>query len=540
MSLRLKTILGIACIKAVLLVILIFSVLKYMRDFSEQSMIDYANTTSTLFSTSTKNAIMSYDIASLESFVSEILKNKGVVYARVLNADHQVLAQGGNPVLLDKKFVLDHRLTSVNDGVFDTFSNVEEEGEALYGRVEVGISIEDATKTIADTRKTAAFIALVEMVLVAIFSFILSLYLTRQLKKLQFAAKVISSGNYNHLIPVHSRDELSEVFESFNKMSQSLKFSNEVRLDYQQQLELLNANLEIRVKEQTKQLSQSNQELSTAYKKLKSTQQQLLQSEKMASLGQMAAGVAHEINNPLGFVKGNLDTLSEYFKVYQLLLSHYKTLLEESSNHLPISSHAKIQDIKDLEISEDIDFIKNDVNQLFTDSLEGMIRVGDIARGLKSFARADNHSQKETLDIHHCINTALRFAKPNINPNCKITTQFGSLPQVNCHQTQLIQVFTNFVVNASQAIHDEGEINIRTERLDEYIRISIKDNGEGINQEHLKCIFDPFFTTKPVGKGTGLGLSISHGIIKEHQGDIQVISQKNIGTEFIISLPIAG
>lgn len=536
MSLRLKTILGVAAIEAMLLIILISSVLKYMRDSSAENLTEYASTTATLFSTTTKDAIISFDLASLESFVSEILNNKGVLYARVLDATSRVLAEGGDKDILERPFMADSNLADVTDNVYDSFAEVRE-GGGLYGRVEIGISTDRIQETIAETRELSATIAIIEMTLVAVFSFSLGLYLTRQLQHLHIAAKEISAGNFDYKVPVRGRDELAEVAQSFNKMSLALKESDLSRAEYQQQLEQLNVDLENRVQRRTEQLSSKNSEIKVAYEQLKNTQAQLLQSEKMASLGQMAAGVAHEINNPIAFVKSNFSTLQQYIEVYKTVTDSYRELIREIKKcDLPVIE-ASISQIEAYEQQEDIDFINEDAKELVLDSTSGIDRVRAIVQGLKNFSHVDQAEQQEA-DINDCLEETLKMAQPQLKDGCIIHKNLQALPKIYCNPGKLNQVFMNLIINAGQAIEADGEISISSCVDGDNVLITIADTGKGIDPEHISKLFDPFFTTKPVGEGTGLGLSISHGIIQEHHGSIDIDSELGNGARFFIRLPV--
>ena len=536
MSLRLKTILGVAAIEAVLLLILITTVLGYMRNASENSLAEYAATTSTLFATTTKDAVISYDLASLESFTKEILTNQGIVYVRVLDANNTILAQGGDAKLLQQVFNADSALAEVDDGIYDTFSEINE-GGANYGRVEIGISTDRIQESITETRRLAAIIAFSEMGLVALFSFFLGVYLTRQLKYLRYAAKEIAAGNFDHKVTIRSRDEIAEVSRSFNKMSENLSQADKARKQYQTELESLNTELENRVKRRTAQILEKNQELESAYDQLKNTQSQLLQSEKMASVGQLAAGVAHEINNPVGFVSSNLSTLKDYIQTYKDIVSGYESLadmIHQSGNE---SLKLALEKIQQQNSEDDIEFINEDIEELIKDSIDGTKRVTEIVQGLKTFSHVDQEAT-QSADINECIESTLKVVHNEIKYTSEIVKNLEPLPLLECNPGKLNQVFMNLIINASQAIDDQGTITINTYQQNDNIVISIADTGSGIAKENLSKLFDPFFTTKPVGTGTGLGLSISHGIIEEHHGTIEVASELGKGTTFTITLPL--
>lgn len=266
---------------------------------------------------------------------------------------------------------------------------------------------------------------------------------------------------------------------------------------------------------------------------LEQAQQQLLQSEKMASLGQLSAGVAHEINNPISFILLNLDSLKEYLDTLITLSDHYEQHLTSDTGQLP----SELESFKE---EQDISFIKDDLVKLYDDSKDGLARVKDIVANLKNFARADE-GEYELADINDCIENTIKVVWNEIKHNATLTKNLGSIPNISFNQNQLSQVFMNLLVNACHAIKDQkenGEITLSTFTKNSTVYISIKDDGCGIPKEIQSKIFDPFFTTKDVDTGTGLGLSISYGIIEKHHGKIDLISSPSNGSEFIIQLPV--
>ncbi|MFH1394744.1 MAG: ATP-binding protein [Candidatus Omnitrophota bacterium] len=286
--------------------------------------------------------------------------------------------------------------------------------------------------------------------------------------------------------------------------------------------------LETRVKERTKELEAVN-------RVLKDSQVQLVQSEKMASLGQLAAGIAHEINNPMGFILSNLNTLNEYVKVFKKLLTQYEIFIDKTKKLKQYKEF--VSAIMDIREENSLDYIIKDVDNLFKETKIGADRVKDIVEGLRTFAHTDETTLVQT-DINKCLENTLKIVWNEIKYKCDIDKKFGKLPLVFCHPGQINQVFMNLLVNAAQAIAEEGIITIETSVADSHVLIKIADTGKGIAPENLLKVFDPFFTTKEVGKGTGLGLSISHGIIKKHGGTIEVESKVGEGSVFTIKLPI--
>lgn len=283
MSLRLKTILGVGFIEAILLVILISSILNYMRTSNEESMENYVLTTTELFATTTKDAVLSFDLASLETFVEEILKNQGLLYVRIVDVNGNELVTGGEQSYLDQPFSVDQNYQTVTDHVYDTRTPVTVD-DVVYGHIEMGISTERIETAIAKARRLAATIALIEMVLVALFSFILGVYLTKQLKVLRVSTKEVAAGNLEHQVEVTSRDEVGEVAQSFNKMIVSLKQSKKETEKYHDELLELNKNLEQRVERRTREIVRQKRKLDSAYSELTNAQQEISQLENYDQL----------------------------------------------------------------------------------------------------------------------------------------------------------------------------------------------------------------------------------------------------------------
>lgn len=274
----------------------------------------------------------------------------------------------------------------------------------------------------------------------------------------------------------------------------------------------------------------SQTRLQKAYNDLKQLQTQLLQQDKMASIGQLAAGVAHEINNPMGFIISNLGTLGRYVEKLNIYLNSNEKLLSGCDSK-----------ILDLFIQErkkhKIDRICDDLPDLIAESLDGAERVRKIVQDLKSFSRAGD-SEFACSDINEGMESTISIVWNELKYKATVTKNYGQLPELWCNMGQLNQVFLNILLNAADSIKEKGEIRITTEEENGYVKITISDTGSGISQKHIKHIFDPFFTTKEVGKGTGLGLAIAYDIVtNKHEGKIEVESEVGKGTTFTITLP---
>lgn len=283
--------------------------------------------------------------------------------------------------------------------------------------------------------------------------------------------------------------------------------------------------------ENKKKLESSYTEIKSSHEKLQQAQSQLVQSEKMASLGQLAAGVAHEINNPIGFVLSNVGTLKEYSGI----ISKY---IQLSSDIIKDQSGQKVDEINELDNNEDLSFILEDINAIMKDCSDGLRRVKEIVANLKSFARSDEEESND-FDVNECIENTIKIVWNELKYKVTLDKNLAeNLPLIKGHEGQVGQVVMNMLVNGAHAIDERGEISISTMLNNGSVLIKIKDTGKGMSEEVMGKIFNPFFTTKGVNEGTGLGLSISYGIVESHGGSIAVDSKEGEGTEFIISIPV--
>lgn len=500
MSLRLKAIFGIACLAAGLMILLISMTLDYLRPINNDGLIKRASTTATSFATTTLDAVLSTDLVSLESFVDEVLINPDLVYARILGPDNKLFAQGGKAKYLQHQFVADQNVEAASDGVFDTFAEIKEAG-VVYGRVEIGLDINSINTTIAQAQSRSAIVAALEMGLAVLCSFLLGAYLAGQLKVLSL--KEASTGRDQ----VETETELKE----------------------------LNRSLESRVEQRTRQLKSKNSELELANREIKQAQAKLLHSEKMASIGVLAAGVAHEINNPIGFVMSNLRSLTIYGQSYRALINEYQRLAELTE---PADRQEQRHKIGQLCDDYDLAFMNEDLDSLLSDSIEGVERVRDIVKGLKEFSHVDTVVSYWVCDLNECIKSTLRVVINELKYHCDVQTDLGDLPLTYCCPGQINQVLLNLLLNAGHAIEGRGIIRIRSRHNADRLEISVSDTGKGIPADLLDKLFDPFFTTKAVGEGAGLGLAIAYGIVQDHQGEIRVDSRPGEGSCFTLCLPV--
>ncbi|SBT09058.1 putative Multi-sensor signal transduction histidine kinase [Candidatus Accumulibacter aalborgensis] len=280
------------------------------------------------------------------------------------------------------------------------------------------------------------------------------------------------------------------------------------------------------------QLTRSNSTLIALNEKLEQTQGQLLQSEKMAAIGQLAAGVAHEINNPVGFVYSNLGSLKEYLTGLLRLVDAYHRAAKSCSPGDPV-----LQEADRLARDFDLDFVRHDAIALLAETKDGLERVKCIVRDMREFSHSDG-AEWQTVDLHKCLDSTLNMVWNELKYRVTLVKDYGDLPDIHCLPSQLSQVFMNLLINAAHAIGERGTIALRTGREADTVWVEVEDSGVGISPGNLAHIFEPFFTTKPVGSGTGLGLAVSYGIIRKHQGHIDVRSELGQGTTFRVILPI--
>jgi signal transduction histidine kinase len=303
---------------------------------------------------------------------------------------------------------------------------------------------------------------------------------------------------------VRQKQEIEEINEELKQQQEELQTTNEI-------------------------LENQKEELQRTLESLKLTQSQLVQSEKMASLGQLVAGIAHEINNPVTFISAGVDSLITNIEEIQQVLNIYNRITLKNAEE-------KLKEIEKLKEKIEYKETIREITKLINSVKTGSDRTTEIVRGLRTFSRVDEDVLK-VADIHEGLDSTLVLLRNKYKERIQIEKNYGDIPEIECYPGQLNQVFMNILSNAIDAIKDKGTIMIETSKSNGAIRISIKDTGRGIPKEIQSKIFEPFFTTKEVGKGTGMGLSITHGIIEKHSGTIEVKSEAGQGSEFVILIP---
>lgn len=533
MSLKLKTILGVAFIEASLLALLVTLTINYLESTNFDGLEKRAKTTSHLFASTTKDAVLSSDLASLDTFCAELITNPDILYVKVVSPDGRVFSQAGQEKYLSRPFLFDTDIRAIDDGVYDFAASIIESGD-IYGRVEIGIDISILEKQLKDVRRISAMIAVVEMSLVALFSYLLGSYLVNRLTRVRDAAVAIASGAHDVEVKVSGNDEVSDLATAFNEMSRKLSLADERRHSYEEDLKFLNQELESRVQRRTSQLNRNIEELKETNQTLKQTQARLVQSEKLASIGTLAAGVAHEINNPISFITSNIRVLKEYLETYDGAINRIFAIQEADGEE----REKRFNDLKQWLNLQDMSFIQADTASLLTDSSDGLERVRVIVAGLNEFSHSDHEARQEETDLNQLVEQTLAFVSRELS-DIAVVTKLPPLPLVMVNRNQIRDVLLNLIMNAKHAMMSgKGKLLIKSTLSDGMASVSITDNGIGMDAATVKKVFDPFFTTKEVGEGTGLGLSIAYGIMEEHGGEIKVQSKAGMGSRFTLSFPI--
>ena len=439
------------------------------------------------------------DFSSSEKII-DMLKLEGrVAYVYVRNVVTNKIVIGDQ-----KRFIAD---TTTKQTKVKQFSRQLTPEYTIYG----GIPVENLDINMYDSfSKLIIQIIFIFIILGAVVSYLMSNVVSEPLSKLSSAAKQITDGNFDIKIDESQFDEINDLVYSYNEMAT--------------QLNELYSSLELKVQERTIALEAANY-------KLKEAQAMMVHSEKMRSLGELVAGIAHEINNPVNFIHGNIMILQNYADDLIGLIDLYS----EYDAKLPEDFKAKVESLKQ---DIDLDFLRGDIKDLIRSCIEGTQRTKNIVLDLKNFSRMEEMVLTQ-FDIPKEIDTTLNILNNKYKNRITVVKNYSpNVPKIEAYGGQLNQVFMNILDNAQDAMAETGTLTINIDKLDDKVKIEFIDTGAGIPPENLKKVFDPFFTTKPVGKGTGLGMSISYRVIHDHQGTIDVDSEVGKGTKFTIVLPI--
>ncbi|SDH22693.1 His Kinase A (phospho-acceptor) domain-containing protein [Vibrio xiamenensis] len=538
MSFRLKTILGIASIEAILLAILLSLTLNYLETTNYKGLEQRASSTAALFATSVKNAVLSYDLATIHAFTSELKSNPDIVYVAVVGENNQPLSiQGQAPAQLNAAlFQLDNHQT--NEKIYHIKQDIKA-SDIVFGSVWIGFDLSQLHQQIADAQHWSTLIVIGEMSLVALFSYVLGAYLTRRLSELKNAADQIASGHRDIDLSTKGEDELASVSKAFQNMVENLKLSESQMHIYQQQLLSANESLEYKVSARTEDLLRSNRELRDTNATLKSTQAKLIETEKMASIGTMAAGVAHEINNPIAAVKSNLQSCFEYLETYHKWIEQAEQIIEQKG-----AAPAELQQWKQAQF---VDYLHDDFNDSLKDAETCVNRVAKIVSALQHYSQHNEDSPQHftAVDLFIALDKALNQISLPINVQVTINPSIAKQPAIWGLADELKTLFEQVIKNAVQACsrvqsstQNHSNVTIYAQTDDNRVHVMIQDTGPGIPENESNRVYDPFYTTLPVGEGMGLGLTYAYDIVRLHQGDIDIQSTAQ-GTCVTVSLPIA-
>jgi two-component system cell cycle sensor histidine kinase/response regulator CckA len=587
MSFRLKTVLGIAAIEGFLLLLLVWSSSQTLEDSTRKELGKRGKTALELLATTAKTPILEHDLATLVEFVNSVVTNEGFVYARILGRDGIELASAGDPQILSVARKVDLNPEDVDDGIYDLRRELPESNQVL-GVIELGISTDELDRLQKESLQRLGFIALVEMILVALFSLALGNYLTGELARLETAARTVADGDLGHQVEVTGTDEIARTIRSFNDMSrrvqgsyqeleqsellyrssqqrldglvasllegvcllddqQRIRFINPAARDHL--LKLGNSSVEIgasvqfpdlkreqvlvdtglaafeltttlndipQIFELTSRLVPNQQDNEKEYvvvmrdvTDLRKSQKALQEHQQMTTVGLLAAGIAHDFNNILTVILGYSE-------------------LTLKSEELP-------------------DAVREYSNRI----LQQGERAAQLVRQILDFSRKVE-AESERIDLSEFIPETVQMLHSAVPSSIEVKQQFhDGAAHVEFNPTKLQQVLANLLLNAVDALPDGGTISFRTDllKMDEgdtqwgelavgdWVRLRVEDDGIGIPRGMIDRIFDPFFTTKPVGKGTGLGLSQVYGLVKNHDGLVNVESTQGVGTTFTILFP---
>lgn len=493
-------------------VILLMSwyVVKHVSNISEEynaNLQTYNYSFLTLFSNEFETNYKNNNLKASNTLVTN-LKNRNVVsYAYAINAKTHKVFWSTIPSIMNKAGI------EAQGEIYFEFQNTEIEELVSttkdYALV-VGLSQEKVSPAHLSTLiQNIKYVAALFLLISLFASLIMSRIILKPILKLTQGVKEFAKGNFDFRLEESDFSEINELIDAYNYMAF--------------QLHELYESLELKVQERTIALQCANREI-------KEAQSMMVHSEKMRSLGELVAGIAHEINNPINFIYGNIMILEKYVKDLFTLINLYI----ENENNIP---EEQLQKINAFKTQMDLDFIKDDVNDLLRSCKEGTERTKNIVLDLKNFSRMEEMVLTQ-MNVAKEIDTTLNILNNKYKNRITVHKDYDNVPKIEAYGGQLNQVFMNILDNAQYAIEGNGDVYISVKQDGDFVEIKFQDTGKGIKQEDLKKVFEPFFTTKPVGEGTGLGMSISYRVIKNHHGEIFVDSKLGEGTTFTIKLPI--
>ncbi|MZI93293.1 HAMP domain-containing protein [Vibrio sp. CAIM 722] len=486
MSLRFKTIIGIALIELISLTVLLTLTFKYLTSTNYDGLEQRVASTLSLYSSAIENPVLSYDLATLNDFTETLMQNEGIDYVAVLNENGLVLSTAGDFPATFSQSMLEKSVTDVKDGVYDVSIPLSSSG-VHFGTIWIGFSMKALNHTIDNAKHWSLIIITSEIILVAIFSYFLGYILTQRLNQLNVAAKQVTAGDLDINLDTRGKDEVSSLSQAFNDMIAELKATKEKNQTYQRQLESINDSLEDKVAKRTSELVLVNSRLTDTNKALKETQTKLVETEKIASLGIMASGFAHEINNPAGVISGNLNVCLSYIELYQELIKRQDELINE---HLDKSDSQAIDQWRKM---NDFDFIDSDIHDSIHDAVHCVDRIHDIVQALQHYS-TDRNEKRESLipvelfpSIDRAINQVYQdnSVKITLSPGLQNLPRFLGIPREIDRLCK--EVIKNAVQSCVQSEKEDKRVEILGDYDDHKITLTIKDNGLGIREQAVSA-----------------------------------------------------
>lgn len=523
--------------------------IRYSDEVSTQAVRNYAFTQDKKWEQSYKDVSSEFDSTLKEAIDKGTERDRRLLSS--VNEAHLVLSEMENTSIgFVNNGMPEKAINILESSKYQDKKRIQEqilEDYARRKRAERNEALADSNRTVSMamkrtqnittySRKLISIFAVIALVLALGSGFIIARSIYIPLQKLKAAAEDTGKGNLDTKIEIESTDEIGRVAASFKKMIEDLKRTT-TSID--------NLTREISDRKRAEQKANlACAELEQANLELKEMQSERVQNAKLVSIGQLAAGIAHELNTPIGFVSSNFETLESYVLKMQELLLMYDELICDIEASEKSELLDKLIVVDKTRNSMQIDFILEDIVVLFNDSREGLKRVTNIVQILRDFSRVDQLGNLDTYNINDGVKTTLVVANNEVKYDIDVKTELSEVPQIICNAGQINQVLLNLIINAAQAIKSQkrirkGNIEIRTYTTHDDLVCEISDNGPGIESDDLQHIFDPFFTTKPAGQGTGLGLSISYDIVvSKHKGNLLVESSVGKGTKFTMKLPL--
>ncbi|MCQ2957343.1 MAG: ATP-binding protein [Candidatus Gastranaerophilales bacterium] len=421
------------------------------------------------------------------------------------------------PDITNKKLSINQvKMLYTKDYPYDTNIRIESGLVAQKLNVVIAYTLDsNISYYIKDINTKNPTLAVIFLLLSSFATLIIIKLVISPINSLTKGVKIFSTGNFQHKIPMSNYKELNILIRAFNEMA-GIIFKT-------------HASLQEKIEERTLEISDKNAQLNKAMNELKETQAMLVHGEKMRSLGELVAGITHEINNPVNFIYGNLTHLNNYSQDLMDIIDKY-------NEYVDLLPDAQKEETKKLLADSKYDYLKDDLPDLIKSCKEGTVRTRNIVMDLKNFSRSEKMTINE-IDVNKELDTTLNILYNKYKNKVTIHKEYGELSMLDCYGGQLNQVFMNIIDNAIFAIKEQGDIFLRTKDDGNNIIVEIEDTGTGIAKENIEKVFEPFFTTKGVGEGTGLGMSITYKIIQTHGGKVDIDSELGRGTKFTITLP---